>query len=250
MADPFADPGFQERTRKLLGVLATTQPGEAEAARRKLLAHLEGHGASWSDLVDRLAGAAPASGLFQSRPGDRAAWLAAEQRAQAAESRAVAASATAVQAVRRAEAAETVRRRDRLIAGGFALVAVAAMGWSVLRGPRPQAASPPSPHQPAAAAIAPVPDALPRAAAAGPAAGQLAYVVAAGAAMRPAGTPGDPTRLLPSGAPVVVLGRTWLDSAEWIRVRTELGEGFLPIAAISFVQPSSPPMLPGAAAPR
>ncbi len=52
--DPFADTAFVVRLQKLLPMLASEQPGEADAARRKLLEHLGHHRLSLTDLALRL----------------------------------------------------------------------------------------------------------------------------------------------------------------------------------------------------
>ncbi len=60
--DPFADAAFVTRLQKLLPMLASEQPGEADAARRKLLEHLGHHRLSLTDVALRLpAGARTAS---------------------------------------------------------------------------------------------------------------------------------------------------------------------------------------------
>ena len=60
--DPFADTAFVTRLQKLLPMLASEQPGEADAARRKLLEHLGHHRLSLTDVALRLpAGARTAS---------------------------------------------------------------------------------------------------------------------------------------------------------------------------------------------
>ncbi len=60
--DPFADTAFVTRLQKLLPMLASEQPGEADAARRKLLEHLGHHRLSLTDVALRLpAGARGAS---------------------------------------------------------------------------------------------------------------------------------------------------------------------------------------------
>ena len=53
--DPFADPAFTTRVQKLLAMLASEQPGEADAARRKLMEHLATHRLSLTDLAQRFS---------------------------------------------------------------------------------------------------------------------------------------------------------------------------------------------------
>ncbi len=54
MDDPFDDAAFVVRLQKLLPLLASEQPGEADAARRKLLEHLAGHRLSLTDVASRI----------------------------------------------------------------------------------------------------------------------------------------------------------------------------------------------------
>lgn len=82
MPDPFSDPEFQERLRKLLRMLASDQEQEADTARRKLLSHLAQHELSANDLADRLAG--PPSEELEAA---RAAVRHAEQHAARADAR-------------------------------------------------------------------------------------------------------------------------------------------------------------------
>jgi len=56
--DPFSDSVFVGRLQKLLPMLGSEQPGEAEAARRKLHEHLGHHRLTFLDLAQRLGGAA------------------------------------------------------------------------------------------------------------------------------------------------------------------------------------------------
>jgi len=52
--DPFADAAFLGRLQKLLPMLGSQQPGEADAARRKLIEHLGQHRLSLLDVAARL----------------------------------------------------------------------------------------------------------------------------------------------------------------------------------------------------
>ena len=52
--DPFTHEDFRDRLGKLLRLLSSDQEAEAEAARRKLVQHLEHHGVSLSDLTAHL----------------------------------------------------------------------------------------------------------------------------------------------------------------------------------------------------
>jgi hypothetical protein len=54
LAEPFDDAAFVSRLQKLVSMLGSEQPGEAEAARRKLLDHLGSHRLSLTDIAMRL----------------------------------------------------------------------------------------------------------------------------------------------------------------------------------------------------
>ncbi len=65
LAEPFDDAAFVSRLQKLVSMLGSEQPGEAEAARRKLLDHLGSHRLSLTDIAMRLrdtAGKSASSG--------------------------------------------------------------------------------------------------------------------------------------------------------------------------------------------
>jgi hypothetical protein len=62
--DPFSEPAFLSRLQKLLPMLASTQPGEADAARRKLLEHLAHARLSLTDVSRRLGEPPPAAASF------------------------------------------------------------------------------------------------------------------------------------------------------------------------------------------
>ena len=59
--DPFSDAAFVTRLQKLLPMLASEQPGEADAARRKLLEHLGHYRLSLTDVALRLPAGRQAS---------------------------------------------------------------------------------------------------------------------------------------------------------------------------------------------
>jgi len=62
--DPFSDSAFAGRLQKLLPMLGSEQPGEADAARRKLIEHLGQHRLSLVDLAARLRDL-PRAGFLQ-----------------------------------------------------------------------------------------------------------------------------------------------------------------------------------------
>jgi hypothetical protein len=63
LSEPFDDAAFVSRLQKLMSMLGSEQPGEADAARRKLVEHLGARGLSLTDVAQRVRdGARPASG--------------------------------------------------------------------------------------------------------------------------------------------------------------------------------------------
>ncbi len=62
--DPFADTVFVTRLQKLLPMLASEQPGEADAARRKLIEHLGHHRLSLTDMALRLPASSSRAASF------------------------------------------------------------------------------------------------------------------------------------------------------------------------------------------
>jgi hypothetical protein len=62
--DPFSDVAFVGRLQKLLPMLGSQQPGEADAARRKLIEHLGQHRLSLLDVAARLGERAPRGASF------------------------------------------------------------------------------------------------------------------------------------------------------------------------------------------
>jgi hypothetical protein len=63
--DPFSDAAFLSRLQKLISMLGSAQPAEAEAARRKLLEHLGHHRLSLTDIAMRLRDGAPKPSFTQ-----------------------------------------------------------------------------------------------------------------------------------------------------------------------------------------
>jgi hypothetical protein len=62
--DPFSDSAFAGRLQKLLAMLGSEQPGEADAARRKLIEHLGQHRLTLLDVAARLR-ETPRTGFLQ-----------------------------------------------------------------------------------------------------------------------------------------------------------------------------------------
>ncbi len=66
--DPFTDAAFTTRLQKLLSMLGSEQPGEADAARRKIGEHLAHYRLSYTDLANHLGDrGAPAGPSFTPR---------------------------------------------------------------------------------------------------------------------------------------------------------------------------------------
>ena len=57
--DPFTDAAFTGRLQKLVPMLGSEQPGEADAARRKIGEHLAHHRLSFTDLANHMRDATP-----------------------------------------------------------------------------------------------------------------------------------------------------------------------------------------------
>ena len=66
--DPFSDAAFTGRLQKLLSLLGSEQPGEADAARRKIGEHLAHHRLSFTDLAQNLRDSAPRTNAARSGP--------------------------------------------------------------------------------------------------------------------------------------------------------------------------------------
>lgn len=203
--DPFADPAFAERAAKLLAMLSTAHPAEADTARRKLLALIQAHGLSMTELAQRLrTGPAAAPDA-----GERARRLAEETRrlmrlAAAAETRAAAASVAQARAERRAH-------RLGLLAAGLAAALAGSITLLVLALPGRRD----TPPVPVAAWSPPPREAGPR-------------YVASTAALFAIPSPEARVRaLLPRGTQVVVLRQMRRGGLSWVQVRSPLGEGWL-----------------------
>lgn len=241
--DPFADPEFRDRLRKLVRLLASDHEQEADTARRMMLAQLAQHNLSAHDLADRLAG--PAERRDQDRTAElRAALRHAEQRTVWMEA-----------ALRRAEAAlaESARTRPRLGPGArvglaAALVVLPCAGLAFLAAALFQ----PSPP-------APAPINLPPAAARGvqpfapePGAdrstmfstggavrevrrpgGWVGTVTFNGTELRETVLPGAAVRAtLQAGARVVVFGTAMHDGVAWLEVSSDSGPGYVPASRV------------------
>lgn len=245
MPDPFSDPEFQERLRKLLRMLASDQDQEADTARRKLLAHLAQHDLSANDLADRLAG--PPSEEIEAA---RAAMRHAEQHAARADARrhraeAALAEAGLVQAGRGA----TGKGRRLRIALALLLVALPCAGIAALlllnvSGPPPRPVSAPLPlasSAPPAPALREEP--LPSGTAMFSTGGIVREVrqpaewpgtiLVAGTELRSDMRP-DAIVLatLQAGARVTVQRSMTYQGMEWLQVSTEDGPGFVPVGRV------------------
>lgn len=262
MQPAFGDPEFRQRLAKLLAMLSSENPAEAEAARHKLREHLAARHLSMVDLAQHLM-AAPGEpdGAALAREAERL--RAANQALERAVRRSRAEALAALQRATLAER-ELGRRWSRMsgrnvAAGWVAAIALAvlaagagAAGWTWLHGPGPQApvlrASLPAPERLASARPAPRPPPIPAAPAAdrpvfswqpeptpsaAPAA-RPAFVRIDRTALRERASAGATLRaVLPRGLPVVVLRTERRFGQDWSLVQTPRGQGYVAAAAIA-----------------
>ena len=249
--DPFADHGFLDRFGKLLPMLASSQGGEADAARRKLLEHMAAHRVSLPEVVTRLRGAplprpeAPArfpreAELTRELELVRHARVAAEQMARNALQQNAALQHRA--AVAEAEVQALVGRRSgvRIIAFAATLLALGFASIVVVQN-LPAGVPPPLPvvpgSRPAAATMQPSrPQAMPPrdAAPAMTSSERLGYVLSNDIAVRADAAPDSPIRgFLPRGTEVIVMRPVTSSGLDWLLVRSSLGVGFVPAAVIA-----------------
>ena len=137
---PFEDPAFVTRLQKLLPMLGSEQPAEAEAARRKLVEHLAGQRLSLTDLAQRLRepGRPPASGFELSLERQIQIARVARQEAEFETKRARQRVAELSRAVQEAgfdvaRAQRGLGRTRRLAGAGWILALVAGAGLLVPR---------------------------------------------------------------------------------------------------------------------
>ena len=123
--DPFTDSVFVGRLQKLLPMLGSEQPGEAEAARRKLHEHLGHHRLTFLDLAKRVGGVA-ARGLHEMSL-ERQLALARAAKEEASRDAMLAGARIRTLEVELEEASATVAHT---IAGQGRVRAWAAAGWS------------------------------------------------------------------------------------------------------------------------
>ena len=253
--DPFADPGFLDRLGKLLPMLASNQGGEADAARRKLLEHLANHRLSLTDVALRLRGIAPvpaASPPRFAREADlmrelelvRHARVAAEQMARnALQQNSTLQHRTSV-AEAEVQALVVKRSGIRIIAFAATLIALALATVVVLQN-LPSGGPPPLPvapgQLPPAATMQPSrpPATAPNYAGTPMAAGErLGYVLSNDIAVRADAAPDSAIRgFLPRGTEVIVMHPVSSSGLDWFLVRSSLGVGFVPAAAVAVSAP-------------
>ncbi len=266
MEPAFGDPEFRQRLAKLLAMLSTENPAEAEAARLKLREHLAARRLSMIDLAQYLTAAPdePDDDLARETERLRAANQALERAVRRSRAEALAALQRATLAER-----ELGRRRrgpmpSRNVAAGWVAVAALAVlaagagaaGWTWFHGPAPHPAvlatarppperfasalpalPAPAPPTPARSPDRPVfswqPEPAPSA---GPAA-HAAFVSIDGAPLRARASP-DATlqAVLPRGLPVVVLRTERRFGQDWSLVQTPKGQGYVDTAAIVAAQ--------------
>ncbi len=238
--DAFRDPAFVSRLGKLLPMLGSSQAGEAEAARTKLLEHLSHHRLSLNDLAERLGGA-PAPRGYRRRDAEDVPRLDLQQALEAArlaENRAhtlVRQNAVLRRQLDQVELARqklTARRNYGLIVGisGYVFLGLGAL---IVYGGVFQ----PPAQQPLAAANPPVTiqSTFPRPSLAPDGdAGRTATVLADGQPVRADPVPGSPVRTyLPRGTSVQELYRVTRNGLEWSQVRSDAGVGFIPSTSIT-----------------
>ncbi len=130
--DPFADGAFMSRLQKLLPMLASEQPGEADAARRKLIEHLGSHRLSLTDVAQRLPGASAGASRASFLQGARE--MSMERQLQVARISRQEAEANAQRAMMRiAELQQTVHDASvevvRVLQGQARVRLLAGIGW-------------------------------------------------------------------------------------------------------------------------
>ncbi len=161
--DPFADQAFVGRLQKLLSMLGSGQPAEAETARLKLIAFLKQHRLSLTDVSLRLGEpprprasftqGARELGLERELAIARAARQEAEVEAATAIARATELQIALQRAAFDVGRALRAEARSRLIAGGGLAVAAAALIYAAW--PHPAAPRAPGARVPVAAAPLP-----------------------------------------------------------------------------------------------
>ncbi len=235
--DAFRDQAFVSRLSKLLPMLGSSQAGEAEAARTKLLEHLSHHRLSLSDLADRLGGA-PSRQSRRRDPDDtpRLDLQQALEAARLAENRAytmVRQNAVLRRQLDQAELARqklAARRNYGLIVGSSGYVFLL-LGALIVYGGVFQPAAP----APPTAAGPPVTIGLtyPRPSLDGDA-GRTATVLADDQPVHADPTNSSPVRTyLPRGTSVLELYRVTHNGLEWSQIRSEAGVGFIPSTSIT-----------------
>ena len=266
MQPAFGDPEFRQRLAKLLAMLSTENPAEAEAARLKLREHLAARRLSMFDLAQYLTaepGESDGAALARESERLRAANEALDRAARRSRAEALAALQRATLAER-----ELRRRRAQLpsrnaLAGWVAAAALAvlaagagAAGWTWFHGPAPHASVPghgaacagtpasaspplpaPAPTPAPAAPDRPVFSWQPEPAPSAAPAARAAFVGIDGTALRESASPDATLRaVLPRGQPVLVLRTERRFGQDWSLVQTPKGEGYVPAAAIMAAQ--------------
>ncbi len=246
MLDPFADPEFQDRLRKLLRMLASDQEQEADTARRKLLQHLAQHDLTANDLADRLSGS-PSEELAAARTAVRHA----EQRAARAEERRAQAE-FALSAGRGGSRAGRRSSRGTRIGLGVLMLAVPCAGLALFLLLSGRAESPSRRAAPAPASTALAAPAAPRPAPGQPMAEGTAMfstggmvrevrqpaewvgaISGAGAELRSDMRPDALVlAVLQDGERVTVQRAVTYQGAEWLQISTASGPGFVPTARV------------------
>lgn len=243
--DAFRDPDFTERLVKLLAMLSTEHPAEADTARRKLLAHLQARGLSLADLVRRVQFSPAPPGRRGAEPfedqGDlREARELADRRYHdmLQENRRLVRLAATAEAEARA-----LRRKVGALRAAVLGVAAVAVGFLVIAieiafpaylasgDPIRMAESIPPRVQPwaeAAAAALPPPSSSPRRRPGEAGTGEVGVIVAKQASLLTTADHTAPVRAtLPHGARVLVVRTLEEDGLIWSEVRSAQGPGYV-----------------------
>ncbi len=250
--DPFTDAAFLDRLGKLLPMLGSNQGGEADAARRKLLDHLGQHRLSLTDVALRLRGAPPPrppppppagreTELLRELELVRHARAAAEQMARSALQQNTALQHRASVAEAEVQALVVRRNGTRIIAFASTLLALALAlvvvvqnlpGGVMLAAPLPSSGA--ATMQPSRPPATSAPTGLTMGGAPMNPAEHLGYVLSNDIAVRADAVPDSAIRgFLPRGTEVIVMRALSAGGLDWLLVRSSLGIGFVPAAAIS-----------------
>lgn len=239
--DAFRDQAFVARLGKLLPMLASSQAGEADAARTKLLEHLSHHRLSLSDLVDRLKspGGSSGSGRASAFGDPRPDLQQALEAARLAENRAhtlVRQNSVLRRKLDQTEMARqklATRRSHALILGGSGYVFLLAGALAVFGGwlPASSEVQQVRANGPVTVQYSFPPPKLDGSGAAGE---RTATVLVQDQPVHAEPNGGSAVRTyLPRGTSVVVSRLVRSGGLEWSQVRSDAGSGYIPSVSIT-----------------